>query len=216
MSPETPNMTPDKQNETAQTPRKCGLMIIGQVCIGGCGESLPLEEAFRCADCLAWFHRDCINQHFELDAYVKALRDKNNRQLIDERNEAQTRLADETKRADDAERERDKWKASHDNQVNLRRALMDRPDLKERAFLVQGLATERDALKAKLEALTAENATFRNAQKACEDCDAPTVAEVKELRAKLNSITEAWKNGGGFNLVQAIQTALTQPAKPTP
>lgn len=29
--------------------------------------------------------------------------------------------------------ERDKWKASHDNQVNLRRTLMDRPDLKDRA-----------------------------------------------------------------------------------
>lgn len=44
-----------------------------------------------------------------------------------------------------------KWKANHDNQVALRRALMDRPDLKERAALVERLAAERDAWKAEAE-----------------------------------------------------------------
>jgi len=53
--------------------------------------------------------------------------------------------------------ERDAWKASHDNQVNLRRALMDRPDLKERANLVSALAEERDQLKLRVGELEKEN-----------------------------------------------------------
>ncbi len=44
-------------------------------------------------------------------------------------------------------RDRDAWKASHDNQVKLRRALLDRPDLKERAALVQKLADELETVK---------------------------------------------------------------------
>lgn len=51
------------------------------------------------------------------------------------------------------ERERDKWKANHDNQVKLRRALMDRPDLAERAKLVQKLSSELDAANARAEKL---------------------------------------------------------------
>jgi hypothetical protein len=47
--------------------------------------------------------------------------------------------------------ERDKWKASHDNQVELNRLLRDRPDLKERAALVHKLITQRDMLAAALE-----------------------------------------------------------------
>lgn len=41
----------------------------------------------------------------------------------------------------------EKWKANHDNQVTLRRMLMDRPDLKERAALVSKLADENARLK---------------------------------------------------------------------
>ncbi len=44
--------------------------------------------------------------------------------------------------------ERDMWKANHDNQVNLRRMLMDRPDLKERAELIQKLMAENERLGA--------------------------------------------------------------------
>lgn len=44
--------------------------------------------------------------------------------------------------------ERDAWKASHDNQVNLRRTLMDRPDLGDRAKRMQELLAERDAARA--------------------------------------------------------------------
>lgn len=36
--------------------------------------------------------------------------------------------------------------------------------------------------------LEAENKTFRNAQKACEDCDGPTMARVAELEAALKFI----------------------------
>ncbi len=53
------------------------------------------------------------------------------------------------KEKEELTKERDKWKASHDNQVNLRRILMDRPDLKERANLVQKLIEEKeDSFKA--------------------------------------------------------------------
>jgi hypothetical protein len=45
------------------------------------------------------------------------------------------------------ERERDKWKAAHDNQVNLRRMLMDRPDLKDRAELVSQISEKNELLE---------------------------------------------------------------------
>jgi len=46
--------------------------------------------------------------------------------------------------AEKLERERDSWKAAHDNQVKLKRIISDRPDLKERAKLVAELIEERD------------------------------------------------------------------------
>jgi len=42
------------------------------------------------------------------------------------------------------ERECNSWKASHDNQVKLKKIVSDRPDLKERAKLVAELIEERD------------------------------------------------------------------------
>ena len=45
------------------------------------------------------------------------------------------------------ELERDKWKAAHDNQVNLKRMLMNRPDLKERSVMIEKLIAERDKAK---------------------------------------------------------------------
>jgi hypothetical protein len=45
------------------------------------------------------------------------------------------------------ERERDEWKAAHDNQAKLKRIISDRPDLKERAKLVAKLIKERDEWK---------------------------------------------------------------------
>lgn len=44
--------------------------------------------------------------------------------------------------------ERDKWKANHDNQVVINRTLRDRPDLGERAKLVEALTKQRDHYKA--------------------------------------------------------------------
>lgn len=43
--------------------------------------------------------------------------------------------------------ERDHWKANHDRVVGINRTLQDRPDLKERATLVQKLIAERDRLR---------------------------------------------------------------------
>lgn len=52
----------------------------------------------------------------------------------------------------------------------------------EIAKQARDLATLKSALA---EALRAENATFRAAQKACEDCDAPTMKRITELEAKM-------------------------------
>lgn len=51
------------------------------------------------------------------------------------------------------EKERNVWKANHDNQVAIRRTLIDRPDLKERSDSMIKLTSERDALKAQLAAV---------------------------------------------------------------
>lgn len=52
--------------------------------------------------------------------------------------------------------ERDKWKSNHDNQVNLRRTLMDRPDLGDRAKRVQQMAGQLDSERQKREAAEKE------------------------------------------------------------
>jgi hypothetical protein len=54
------------------------------------------------------------------------------------------------------ERDRDQWKANHDNQAALKAALLDRPDLKDRATLVQSMAADRERLRAENEALRAD------------------------------------------------------------
>ena len=43
---------------------------------------------------------------------------------------------------DQAAKQRDEWKANHDNQVKLKQIILDRPDLRERAALVQKLIEE--------------------------------------------------------------------------
>ena len=57
--------------------------------------------------------------------------------------------------------ERDMWKSNHDNQVAIKRAVLDRPDLKERATLVQALISERDQLLADNAVLAAEVRAWR-------------------------------------------------------
>ena len=42
------------------------------------------------------------------------------------------------------ERERDMWKANHDNQVEIKRIIVARPDLKDRAPMVEKLMAERN------------------------------------------------------------------------
>jgi chromosome segregation ATPase len=53
--------------------------------------------------------------------------------------ETKSELAEVTK-------QRGEWKANHDNQVAINRTLRDRPDLGERAKLVDALTKQRDAL----------------------------------------------------------------------
>lgn len=47
-------------------------------------------------------------------------------------------------------RERNHWKANHDNQVKINRLLRDRPDMGERAALVAHLMQENDELRARV------------------------------------------------------------------
>jgi hypothetical protein len=48
---------------------------------------------------------------------------------------------------EEARKQRDKWKANHDNQVAINRTLRDRPDLGGRAKLVDALAEQCDELQ---------------------------------------------------------------------
>src|SRR5688572_15674473 len=63
--------------------------------------------------------------------------------------------------------------------------------LAERSRLAEVEDMERQAsdhcvrLKERIAQLEAENQTFRNAQKACEDCDAPTMERIAELEKAL-------------------------------
>lgn len=91
------------------------------------------KEAAR-VECIAYEHPDIYDTH-ELGRYVQ--------------------LAISSATAP-LQKEIDKWKASHDNQVKLRRMLMDRPDLKERAKLVSGLTEENQKLQKEIERLKGE------------------------------------------------------------
>lgn len=86
--------------------------------------------------------------------------------------------------------ERDKWKASHDNQVELKRILTDRPDLKERAASMQKLIAERDSLREQLETLpviaskTWQRTCLHHTDKERSDAGCPVCAskEIQELK----------------------------------
>lgn len=99
--------------------------------------------------------------------------------------------------------ERDAWKASHDNQVNLRQALMDRPDLKERANLVSALAEERDQLLATVEglreALQNSDALNRNMVEAAE---LETLQYFSEYKRTLKGVEQAFQSIPPTNLVK--------------
>jgi hypothetical protein len=87
----------------------CGLLDgMNEPFVGGCGKEVLPKEAYRCSDCTAVFHRKCINEHFELDAYVKALRDERYQRPLKDWKEAHVK---EKLRADIAERERDEARA---------------------------------------------------------------------------------------------------------
>lgn len=54
---------------------------------------------------------------------------------------------------DEARAEAAKWKANHDNQVALKSAIIQRPDLRDRSERVQSLIRDRDAIKAEIESM---------------------------------------------------------------
>ena len=56
---------------------------------------------------------------------------------------------------DQLSKERDEWKANHDNQVKIKRTLTDRPDLQERAHLVQELNKKVDDMQIAIDAVWA-------------------------------------------------------------
>ena len=49
--------------------------------IGGCGKEIRILDAYRCADCGAYFHKDCLREHCETSSYITAIRQ--NKELID-------------------------------------------------------------------------------------------------------------------------------------
>jgi hypothetical protein len=57
---------------------------------------------------------------------------------------------------DEARAEAAKWKANHDNQVALKSAIIQRPDLRDRSERVEALIKERDAIKAEIESMHAD------------------------------------------------------------
>lgn len=87
----------------------CGI-VNGNTSVGGCCNPVVLREGFRCADCLAWFHRNCINEHFTLDAYVKKLRELREQGAIDD---WKKEIASLQFRLSEVERERDAEKKDH-------------------------------------------------------------------------------------------------------
>ena len=60
----------------------------------------------------------------------------------------QHRKADLVRMFSKACRDRDGWKASHDNQVELKRIIAARPDLAERSPMVEKLVSERNEARA--------------------------------------------------------------------
>ncbi len=96
-------------------------------------------------------------------------------------------------RADRAEAEAKKWKANHDNQVKIKRAVVDRPDLGDRAASVQSLIAERDKLaKGLVDAIAIIN---------------EREAERDRLREALEDIASGSATLPGYSISDAAQVA---------
>lgn len=74
-------------------------------------------------------------------------------------------------------------------------------------FALEQIEEAIAAERSEIERLSAENRTFRNAMKACEDCDAVTVAEVAKLREERLRILQAfaYEEGVYDGLAKAIE-----------
>lgn len=43
---------------------QCGRIYGHPMFRGGCGKPVSFEESYRCCDCTASFHRECLRRHF--------------------------------------------------------------------------------------------------------------------------------------------------------
>jgi phage shock protein A len=84
--------------------------------------------------------------------------------------------------------ERDTWKANHDNMVYLNRLLRDRPDMAERARLVDELISHRDASRAFSQLMDREN----KALTAERDALARAVADAEVALGAMESMLWYW------------------------
>lgn len=85
--------------------------------------------------------------------------------------------------------ERDHWKANHDHMKEVKRAVLDRPDLAERAALVVKLVEERDALRARCdsaEAAVRHSSDVREQQRLAD--------QVQRLTERLNDLLTGEEN----------------------
>lgn len=97
-----------------------------------------------------------------------------------------------------AEVERDMWKANHDNQVAIKRIIAARPDLKDRAPMVEKLMAERNRAQAhsirqherikQLESVTAKEMLADILERVKSGSEAPEdVAEYRHLAGEISA-----------------------------
>jgi hypothetical protein len=87
-----------------------------------------------------------------------------------------------------ASKDRDSWKASHDNQVKIKNIIATRGDLKDRAPKVEKLVAELNQIKT-------NNAELLEALEACMRIIGPPDSLANECWATIDEINEAWAKG---------------------
>lgn len=85
-------------------------------------------------------------------------------------------------------KDRDSWKASHDNQVKIKNIIATRGDLKDRAPKVEKLVAELNQTKT-------NNAELLEALEACMKIIRPPSALANECWTTIDEINEAWVKG---------------------
>jgi len=88
----------------------------------------------------------------------------------------------------EANKERDQWKAAHDNQVKIKSIIRSRGDLKDRAPKVEKLVAELNKVKT-------NNTELLEALEACMKIIGPPDALPNECWTTIDEINEAWAKG---------------------